>query len=120
MKSPIDLEYSTTIPLTPRIVENFPECLTMGGHFGNAASRFRHTGWNSESKAALDHCRQRKREDSNVFELQCRIAIHEPYCMCRALDRGDKVFAHGNKDFSVDQVTTADNVDFHSTQWTIH
>ena len=39
MKLPIYLDYSATTPVDPRVAARMAECMTMGGVFGNAASR---------------------------------------------------------------------------------
>ncbi len=49
MKLPIYLDYSATTPVDPRVAEKMMHCLTLGGNFGNPASRSHTFGW------AADH-----------------------------------------------------------------
>jgi cysteine desulfurase len=49
MKFPIYMDYSATTPVDPRVAEKMCNCLTLGGEFGNPASRSHAYGWNAES-----------------------------------------------------------------------
>lgn len=48
MQVPIYLDYSSTTPVDPRVVEKMVECLSMEGNFGNPASRSHVFGWKAE------------------------------------------------------------------------
>lgn len=45
---PIYLDYSSTTPVDPRVVEKMKECLSLEGNFGNPASRSHRFGWVAE------------------------------------------------------------------------
>lgn len=53
MKLPIYLDYSATCPVDPRVAEKMMQCLTMGGLFGNPASRSHRFGWQAEEAVDL-------------------------------------------------------------------
>jgi len=48
MQLPIYLDYSSTSPVDPRVVEKMVECLSKEGNFGNPASRSHLFGWKAE------------------------------------------------------------------------
>jgi cysteine desulfurase len=48
MQVPIYLDYSSTSPVDPRVVEKMVECLSLEGNFGNPASRSHVFGWKAE------------------------------------------------------------------------
>lgn len=48
MQVPIYLDYSSTTPVDPRVVEKMVECLSIDGNFGNPASRSHVFGWKAE------------------------------------------------------------------------
>jgi len=48
MKLPINLDYSATTPVDPRVAEKMCDCLTLQGNFGNAASRLHAYGWRAD------------------------------------------------------------------------
>ena len=48
MQVPIYLDYSSTTPVDPRVVEKMVKCLSMEGNFGNPASRSHVFGWKAE------------------------------------------------------------------------
>ena len=48
MKLPINLDYSATTPVDPRVAEKMCDCLTLQGNFGNAASRSHAYGWRAD------------------------------------------------------------------------
>ncbi len=57
MQLPIYLDYSSTSPVDPRVVEKMVECLSKEGNFGNPASRSHLFGWKAEEavEAARRH-----------------------------------------------------------------
>jgi cysteine desulfurase len=61
MQLPIYLDYLSTTPVDPRVVEKMTECLSMEGNFGNPASRSHVFGWRAEE--AVENARR------NVAEL---------------------------------------------------
>ncbi|MCP5346650.1 MAG: IscS subfamily cysteine desulfurase [Gammaproteobacteria bacterium] len=68
MQVPIYLDYSSTTPVDPRVVEKMVECLSLEGNFGNPASRSHVFGWKAEEAvetarrqvADLIHCDPRE------------------------------------------------------------
>ncbi|WP_284219510.1 IscS subfamily cysteine desulfurase [Agaribacter marinus] len=48
MQLPIYLDYASTTPVDPRVVEKMKECLSLEGNFGNPASRSHKFGWIAE------------------------------------------------------------------------
>ena len=56
MTVPIYLDYSSTTPVDPRVVEVMTHCLTAEGNFGNPASRSHIFGWKAEE--AVEKARQ--------------------------------------------------------------
>ena len=56
MTVPIYLDYSSTTPVDPRVVEVMTHCLTAEGNFGNPASRSHVFGWKAEE--AVEKARQ--------------------------------------------------------------
>ncbi len=48
MKLPIYLDYAATTPVDERVAQKMCGCLTLGGNFGNAASRSHGYGWRAE------------------------------------------------------------------------
>lgn len=48
---PIYFDYSATTPVDPRVAEVMVKCLTIGGNFGNPASRSHIFGWKAEEAA---------------------------------------------------------------------
>jgi len=56
MKLPIYLDYASTTPADPRVVEKMKDCLSMEGNFGNPASRSHAFGWKAEE--ATEQARQ--------------------------------------------------------------
>ena len=68
MQLPVYLDYSSTTPVDPRVVDKMMECLTQEGNFGNPASRSHLFGWKAEEAvetarrqvADLSHCDPRE------------------------------------------------------------
>ena len=56
MNLPIYLDYASTTPVDPRVVEKMQDCLSMEGNFGNPASRSHAFGWKAEE--ATEQARQ--------------------------------------------------------------
>ena len=56
MNLPIYLDYASTTPADPRVVEKMQDCLSMEGNFGNPASRSHAFGWKAEE--ATEQARQ--------------------------------------------------------------
>ncbi len=52
---PIYLDYSSTTPVDPRVIDKMQECLSLEGNFGNPASRSHKFGWVAEE--AVDTAR---------------------------------------------------------------
>ena len=48
VNTPIYLDYLSTTPVDPRVVEAMTRCLSMDGNFGNPASRSHVFGWKAE------------------------------------------------------------------------
>lgn len=61
---PIYLDYSSTTPVDPRVVEKMKECLLLEGNFGNPASRSHRFGWVAEE--AVDIARNQIAELVNA------------------------------------------------------
>ena len=53
MNKLIYLDYAATTPVDPIVAEAMMECLTIGGTFGNAASRSHKFGWQAEEKVDI-------------------------------------------------------------------
>ena len=53
---PIYLDYLSTIPVDPRVVEAMTQCLSMDGVFGNPASRSHQYGWKAEEAIENARC----------------------------------------------------------------
>ena len=56
MNLPIYLDYASTTPVDPRVVEKMQDCLSMEGNFGNPASRSHAFGCQAEE--ATEQARQ--------------------------------------------------------------
>jgi len=56
MKLPIYLDYASTTPVDPRVIEKMQDCLSMDGNFGNPASRSHAFGWKADE--ATEQARQ--------------------------------------------------------------
>ncbi|MFC3121134.1 IscS subfamily cysteine desulfurase [Agaribacter flavus] len=61
---PIYLDYASTTPVDPRVVEKMKECLSLEGNFGNPASRSHKFGWIAEE--AVDIARNQVAELVNA------------------------------------------------------
>jgi cysteine desulfurase len=64
MKLPIYMDYSATTPVDPRVADKMCSCLTLGGIFGNPASRSHPFGWDAED--AVDAARRQVAELVNA------------------------------------------------------
>lgn len=53
LQLPIYLDYSSTTPVDPRVVEKMQYCLSMEGNFGNPASRSHKFGWVAEEAVEI-------------------------------------------------------------------
>lgn len=53
---PIYLDYLSTTPVDPRVVEAMAQCLSMDGVFGNPASRSHQYGWKAEEAIENARC----------------------------------------------------------------
>lgn len=53
MQLPIYLDYAATTPVDPLVVQRMIECLSVGGVFGNPASRSHIYGWQAEQEVEL-------------------------------------------------------------------
>ena len=53
---PIYLDYLSTTPVDPRVVEAMTQCLSMDGVFGNPASRSHQYGWKAEEEIENARC----------------------------------------------------------------
>ena len=53
---PIYLDYLSTTPVDPRVVEAMTQCLSMDGVFGNPASRSHQYGWKAEEAIENARC----------------------------------------------------------------
>ena len=53
---PIYLDYLSTTPVDPRVVEAMTQCLSMDGVFGNPASRSHQYGWKAEEATENARC----------------------------------------------------------------
>jgi cysteine desulfurase len=68
MRLPIYLDYASTTPVDPRVIEKMQDCLSVEGNFGNPASRSHIFGWKAEEAveearsnvAALVNCDPRE------------------------------------------------------------
>ena len=68
MRLPIYLDYASTTPVDPRVIEKMHDCLSLEGNFGNPASRSHIFGWKAEEAveearsnvAALVNCDPRE------------------------------------------------------------
>jgi cysteine desulfurase len=68
MRLPIYLDYASTTPVDPRVIEKMQDCLSLEGNFGNPASRSHIFGWKAEEAveearsnvAALVNCDPRE------------------------------------------------------------
>ncbi|MBL6694138.1 MAG: IscS subfamily cysteine desulfurase [Luminiphilus sp.] len=56
MNVPIYLDYLSTTPVDPRVVEAMTQCLSMDGVFGNPASRSHQYGWKAEEAIENARC----------------------------------------------------------------
>ena len=56
MNVPIYLDYLSTTPVDPRVVEAMTRCLSMDGVFGNPASRSHQYGWKAEEAIENARC----------------------------------------------------------------
>ena len=54
---PIYLDYLSTTPVDPRVVEAMTQCLSMDGVFGNPASRSHQYGWKAEEAIENARCK---------------------------------------------------------------
>lgn len=64
VKLPIYLDYASTTPVDPRVIEKMTECLALEGNFGNPASRSHKFGWQAEE--AVDIARNQIAELVNA------------------------------------------------------
>ena len=70
LSTPIYLDYAATTPVDPHVADAMSKCLTLGGNFGNPASRSYRFGWMAEE--AVDVARN---EISDVLNCDPREVV---------------------------------------------